>query len=170
MIGLSFERIAYFMARAQARPEAGCWLWPYRHPNGYGAVYGGGRNALPKTLLAHRVAWTLWNGEIPDGMNVLHRCDMPLCWRPDHLFLGTQADNVADCVAKGRRADRTAYRPIKSLAGENNPAAKLTQEQVVEIRRDYLPGRGSPTNQPRLAERYGVSKRAIHFIVHGRHW
>lgn len=77
-----------------------CWLWS-------GAIYaesGYGRLSFQrKALGAHRVAWQLVNGPIPDGMLVCHRCDNPPCVRADHLFLGTQSDNIADMWAKGRR-------------------------------------------------------------------
>ncbi len=79
-----------------------CWEWQGAHdPRGYGFIGapGGGKN-----LLAHRVSWELHNGAIPQGRYVLHRCDNPRCVRPDHLFLGTHADNMADRQAKGRQA------------------------------------------------------------------
>lgn len=80
----------------------GCWLWTGTKTKGYGMILGPGR--LP--LQAHRVAWTLIFGHIPDGLSVLHHCDVPLCVKPTHLWLGTQADNLADARAKGRRATR----------------------------------------------------------------
>lgn len=77
----------------------GCWEWQAssRNSRGYGAI---GVNSHPQ--LAHRVAWEVWNGPIPEGMHVLHRCDNRRCIRPDHLFLGTHLDNMRDAVAKGR--------------------------------------------------------------------
>ena len=80
-----------------------CWEWQaYRipPPSGYGQFGMGGRRG--RMHPAHRVAWLLWHGTIPEGMRVLHRCDNPPCVRPDHLFLGTQADNVRDMHQKGR--------------------------------------------------------------------
>lgn len=79
----------------------GCWEWQagtQKH-NGYGSFSMNGRD-----VKAHRVSWLLWYGEIPKGLRVLHRCDNPPCIRPDHLFLGTQKDNVLDAVAKGRHS------------------------------------------------------------------
>ena len=79
-------------------PNSGCWLFDSSpNPNGYGQI---SINLKPK--LAHRAAWELYVGEIPDGLNVCHKCDTPLCVRPDHLFLGTQMDNLRDASSKGR--------------------------------------------------------------------
>lgn len=80
--------------------EHGCLVWPYqlnRTGSGYGQVTISGRKEY-----VHRVAWELTNGPIPAGLQVLHRCDNPPCFEPDHLFLGTQADNIRDALAKGR--------------------------------------------------------------------
>lgn len=78
--------------------SADCWLWTgARTPTGYGALHGQER-------LAPRMAWTLSVGPIPMGLQVLHRCDNPPCVNPDHLWLGTQQDNMADMIAKGRAA------------------------------------------------------------------
>jgi hypothetical protein len=81
-------------------PDA-CWPW-LRSTNdkGYGRLMMGGKAGIA----AHRAAWTVTNGPIPKGLNVLHRCDNPPCCNPAHLFVGTQADNNADRHAKGRTA------------------------------------------------------------------
>lgn len=83
-----------------------CWEWTgARLPRGYGFAWD---NAVGANRLAHRLAWELTNGPIPDDLWVLHRCDNPPCVRPDHLFLGTAADNAHDMMAKGRgRRQRT---------------------------------------------------------------
>jgi hypothetical protein len=83
--------------------ETGCWEWQGAKTKGYGMI-GHGRRSDPGTRVkqVHRVAWELTYGPIPEGTSVLHSCDNPPCYNPTHLFLGTQADNVADMTAKGR--------------------------------------------------------------------
>jgi hypothetical protein len=138
-------------------PEIGqCWLWSASvfAKLGYGMFYLGQRQ-----LEAHRYSWELHNGEIPAGMWVLHRCDNRLCVNPGHLFLGTPADNVADCKKKGRQA-----------RGEKNSRAKLTEEQVREIRRRYERGWRTAQSGGVLAREFGVSPSTISQIVRGKHW
>lgn len=126
----------------------GCWLWTGHVQNyGYGEF---GRK--PRRWLAHRYSYTLAHGEIPKGQLVLHRCDTPRCVRPEHLFLGTDADNTADKVAKGRHG------------------GKLTPEQVREIKRELLENQGKYGFQTELARRYGVSDTQISSITKGKQW
>jgi len=93
-----------FLSKIDKTAPDGCWLWtagkfsPVRHGFGrYGAFWVGG-----KMRYAHRVAWEIFIGDIPSDMNVLHSCDNPPCCNPEHLFLGTQLDNVRDMISKGR--------------------------------------------------------------------
>lgn len=111
---LAIYNVAVSRAAAAATPDRfmvsfkkhdgpdGCWVWT-RHffDDGYGKFKGPGPDH--KTLQAHRYAYELFVGPIPEGMLVCHKCDNPPCVRPDHLFIGTHIDNIKDCIAKGRR-------------------------------------------------------------------
>lgn len=135
-----------------------CWLWiGYAHPNGYGLF-----STEKKQKGAHRVSWECFNGKIPNKLSVLHKCDVRHCVNPDHLFLGTQADNMADMKKKGR-----------STAGEKHAMAKLTPEQVSEIRSLYQVGK--PNNQSEFSQnglgvKFGVSGSQIRNIVKNLKW
>lgn len=136
----------------------GCWEWQgYKFSNGYGGIKS---HQGKRMLLAHRVSYAIAYGEIPEGKLVCHKCDNTKCVRPDHLFLGTQADNLLDMRRKGRSGDRRVY-------GEKNGSAKLTSNQVLEIRKRYLAG---GITQKALAGEYGVSLPLIEKIIGGRLW
>lgn len=149
----------------------GCWLWTGCRREPYGAVWIGGRSGGLQG--AHRVAYTLLRGPIPDGLQVLHDCpdgDNPLCVRPSHLFLGTQADNVADCLAKGRFAigDRNGSRQHRERLprGEAHPAARLSVEQVSSIRERWNAGESVTS----IASAMSVSRRTIRRVGTGAGW
>ena len=108
--------------------------------------YGG------KIVRAHRLAFQLGTGIDPQDKHVLHKCDTPSCVSPDHLYLGTNEDNIVDKVRKGR-----------SLSGSKNPSAKLSTRQVSSIRQDRR------TNMA-IAKEYGVSKNTIRNIKSGKSW
>lgn len=94
---------------ARVEKSDGCWLWTgAQHFRGYGAT-----TPIRGHTRAHRVSWVLTNGLIPDGAGVLHRCDTPLCVNPAHLYLGSQRQNLADCVARGRYGNKD--KPIEDL-------------------------------------------------------
>jgi hypothetical protein len=136
------------MRQVYAEPNTGCWLFAGSVTRiGYGLIKHGG-----VTKLAHRVAYETLRGPIPDGMCVCHRCDVRCCVNPDHLFLGTRADNMADMLSKGRQS-----------WGEGRWNAKLTPQEVLEI---YASTETSAT----LADRYGVGARAIRRIQAGERW
>lgn len=128
---------------------SGCWIWLGTTRAGYGLIRSG--RAM---VGAHRVAWQLYVGQIPTGMDVLHRCDIPACCNPGHLFIGTHADNMADKKAKGRNVN---------LSGERHGNAKLTWAQVEAIRSD-------DKSERILAQEYGVSSKTIHQVKHNRIW
>ncbi len=132
----------------------GCWLW-----TGLVTQYGYGRFSKSHRDFphAHRVAWELTNGPIPEITPcVLHRCDVRLCVRPDHLFLGTKRDNMRDRDAKQRQAK-----------GEHAGLVKLTAEQVLAIRHAYT---GRYGQSSALARQYGISTSTMFQILHRQTW
>jgi hypothetical protein len=133
-----------------------CWEWcAARNKWGYGRFYPQGGYS---SQYAHRYSYELFHGPIPPDLQVLHRCDNPCCVNPNHLFLGTQRDNVKDMIAKGHMVDNN---------GERSASAKLTAEQVRQIRQIHAQGE---INQTELAHRYQVSSRTIGYIVNRQKW
>ena len=134
-----------FFSKVSIDP-GGCHLWTAsKDKNGYGGIKIAG-----KQLRAPRVAWEIEYGPIPKGMCVLHKCDTPACVNPEHLFLGTMADNMADKINKGRGG----------VGGHN---AKLRLPDVFEIRKSSLTDR-------ELSERYGVGRTTIWAVRNGQNW
>jgi hypothetical protein len=145
-----------------------CWLWTANAlPAGYGkfTLRVDGRQ---RTLLAHRFSWLLTRGEIPEGQQVLHKCDNPSCVRPDHLFLGTQQDNVDDMIKKGRRIISTRRNTAsgKWVSGAQHRCAKLQDTDVIRIRALVASGR----TQISVADEFGVSRYAVSLIVLRKRW
>ena len=143
-----------FMARV-TKTEAGCWeyggakdKWGYTHVGIKG-----------KRTQAHRYSYEYHKGPIAPGLQVMHSCDNPACVNPDHLSLGTNSDNRQDAARKGRM-----------LRGQRHKKAQLTDEQVRQIREEYVFVHRRKTNQPELAKKYGVSVGAINHIVNRRTW
>ena len=131
--------------------SAGCWEWTGGYTgSGYGefSLDGGPVNA-------HRVAYMLGYGDIPDGMCVCLHCDNPRCVRLSHLFLGTHGDNARDSAVKGRRAK-----------GEKNGNSRLTESDIYEIRRLRLLG----VTQDFLAKMWRISQSHVHNIVYRKDW
>jgi len=130
----------------------GCWIWKKSTgSHGYGQFYPAKGNPLQ----AHRVSWFLTFGKIPTGMHVLHRCDNKRCVRPDHLFLGTHADNMRDKCNKGRQSHFASK-------GDACKYIKVTDAQVEEIRTRWRAGtRQKPGNAADLAKEYGVTRTRI---------
>jgi HNH endonuclease len=130
-----------------------CWEWTgYCDRKGYGKTFWGGRKQR-----AHRVAYELTYGPIPEGLNILHKCDNPPCCNPTHLIVGTQHENNTDKKTKGRQ-----FHPL----GERNPKVKLSWEKVREIRKMYSEG----VPQYLLAEQFSVTRASIYDIVNHKHW
>lgn len=143
-------------ARTSPEPNTGCWLWfGASDPRGYGSMKVHGA-----MVAVHRASFRLHFGEDPAERVVCHRCDVPACVNPEHLFLGTAADNVADMMRKGRH--RVSATP-NIVAGESHPGAKLTADQVREIRASKEP-------HTHIARRMGVSFSNVFAIRKGKKW
>lgn len=159
-----------FMAKVEIQ-ENGCWLWQgAKGKKGYGMFSMGPKykpdGSRRNTMVgAHRASYLLFKGEIPEhdsyhGLCVLHKCDNPACVNPDHLFLGTNEDNVHDMDAKGRRVNGPSY-------GSAHGNSVLNEKQVLEIM-ELLKAR-KPT-QKEIAKMYGVANTTINHIATGRLW
>lgn len=133
-------------------PNNGCWEWQgNKDKDGYGTLRWRGEQRT------HRVAWTLFHGKIQRGLYVLHKCDNPSCVNPTHLFIGDAKLNASDMISKGRQ---------RHPCGSVHHMAKLTENQVREIRRKYKAG----TRQSELAIRFGIKYVTINHIVCRRTW
>lgn len=138
---------AFVIERSIPVPDSGCWIWLGAWGfKGYGTTKAGGQN------YAHRLSYRAFVGPIPAGMLVCHKCDTRPCCNPDHLFLGTPADNIADASAKRRMHE-----------GLRNYNAKLTPETVRAIRESKLSGR-------EWARRLGISHATIRSARRGDTW
>lgn len=145
------QRIALFWSRVKVGEPDECWKWQGAHsPAGYGRFRWQGR-----TVQAHRLAFFLSGSYLPEDLHVCHACDNPSCCNPGHLFAGTDLDNRADQISKGR-----------DLKGEAASWAKLTEAQVREIRLLSLQN----WSQHRIAKHFGVTQGAIKNIVHRKTW
>jgi hypothetical protein len=147
-----------FWSRVQKDGPNGCWEWTGpRAGKGYGRVHVG------RTWAAHRYAWFLTNGPIPEGLFVCHHCDNPPCCNPAHLFVGTATDNVRDCVRKGRHVPGDGEGAPK---GEKHRLAKLTAAGVEQMRMRFQAGTPVTT----LAREFGVHPKRVTLIVLGEAW
>lgn len=176
--GFSEEEKKSFLMRISKESE--CWIWNgTKSSDGYGSLTLNG-----VTFSSHRLSWIFHRGPIPKDSNgktlcVLHNCpsgDNPSCVNPDHLWVGTQLENIQDRVRKGRTARTTGDRngtrthPETRPRGENHYNAKLTLDQVNSIRSRYRKyGKGGP-GQVALAKEFGVTQCLIGFIVRGESW
>lgn len=145
----------YITKVAMAAPDE-CWEWTAaRNRRGYGRFNYRGKNRH-----AHRLALEFRGVEIPDGMLALHSCDNPPCVNPAHLRVGTYADNAADMMERGRN------HPIEPGVGENNSFARLTESEVLAIRRMHASG----VRQMHIADAFGISRSLVWTIVHRISW
>jgi hypothetical protein len=130
--------IERFWAKVSKQPS-GCWLWTgSKRSKGYGA-FCYAKNGEVVQGRAHRFSWELHNGEIPDGLCVLHKCDVPSCVNPDHLWLGTKAENNRDMVAKGRRVVGGTYGGMYPR-GESHPNCRYEDAVIRDIRKRHACG------------------------------
>lgn len=141
-----------------------CWIWIAGKSNKYGNF-----NFNGKQYRVHRLMWESLYGPIPHGMVICHKCDNPPCCNPDHLFIGTQKDNIQDAARKGRIRNHmgcnggSEFNPTR---GENNGLAKLTEPDVKAIRELASQGHSSWV----LAKQYGVDPSAIRQVVKRQTW
>lgn len=142
-------RLSFESGFVRGKPDE-CWEWKHGRCQEYGISNGRG---------AHRVSWEVHRGPIPEGMYVCHRCDNPPCVNPDHLFLGTLQDNIADRVAKGRSSGDPAL-------GEAKVISKLTNAAVRDIRRRGKDGEFHHI----IAARFGVSRTTICNVINRKVW
>lgn len=160
-----------FGTKYMPEPNSGCWIWTgLTARNGYGRMLTKGKGG-PSTA-AHRVSWAIHHGLLPQDMDVCHKCDNRLCVNPDHLFLGTRSDNMIDCSKKGRNImqrhpERSSLNgnAVPRLKGVNHLQAKLTEAQVLEIRRA-----GGSTTMAELARRFGVDPSTVDRILRRKTW
>jgi hypothetical protein len=141
--------------------DTGCWIWNgclkscRRGTHRYGWV-----TYNKKQMAAHRAAWIIFNGELPKGAVVCHKCDVPSCTNPDHLFVGTQLDNVRDMVAKGRKWKGLILRKIDGKPSR----AKLSEADIAKIKELRLQG----WTQDALAKEFKVCQKSISNLLLGR--
>lgn len=148
------ESMKEFLKKVYPEPNTGCWLWGGAYnSNGYGTVYPMSHKSFN---LAHRYSYFIYKGGYNLKLNVLHSCDNPACVNPDHLFLGTQNDNVLDRHKKGRTAN-----------GVKIKRAKLDVNKVLEIRKLYATGKHSFST---LSKLYDVGDAAISKIINRQNW
>ena len=148
-----------FWSHVEKKGENECWNWiGNKNASGYGRIvvrYGSRKVGKRKFIAAHRHAYKITNGEIPDGMMIRHSCNNRACCNPNHLSIGTHQDNMTDMVLAGR-----------STYGERNPTSKLTACEVEQIRLSRKNG----YTLKELGRIYNVSLSNIHLICKGKSW
>lgn len=151
------EHLVERMMSGLVKLPSGCWVSKksYLHVNGYAFVVidrRPGKGLFRERV--HRLSYKHFKGPIPHNMVVCHKCDYRPCFNPDHLFMGTQHENLLDMARKGRRA------------GERSANAKLTEDKVIAILQAYAAG----GLQREIAERFGITQTAVSMIILGKRW
>ena len=142
-----------FWNRINKDTADGCWLWTAStYHDGYGQFY----DETHTPWRAHRFAYTMTHGPIPDGLQCLHKCDNRRCCNPSHLFLGTNAENRQDSVAKGRHA-----------YGSKHTSAKITESDVMAM---HELRKSSRISCQKIADRFGICQAHCSDILNGRKW
>lgn len=147
-------RLKNFWEKVDKSPHPkGCWIWTaFINPDGYGMFNAGNKHIAHASV----VLWVIAHGQIEGDLSVLHKCDNPACVNPKHLFLGTQTVNIMDMVSKNRH-----------IKGELSPQSKLTDAEVIEIRKRYA--KGGCTHRS-LAKEYGVDSSTITNAINHKYW
>ena len=146
-------QIHRLMKNSRRNEKTGCIERAAKNSRGYNSFNFRGRSDV-----AHRASYILHKGEIPDGLEVMHSCDNRICINPDHLSLGTRQDNMDDMAEKGRR---------KSVQGEKHSFAKLTEQDVLNIRASYKP---YVVTASQIAAKYGLMPATVYDIIARRIW
>lgn len=142
------------LLKSTKKASNGCWIWSgAKQPTGYGLLWV---SPLKKYEKTHRLSYKFFNGDIPDGKCVCHRCDNPSCINPEHLFIGSHAENAADKIAKGRQK-----------IGSQHGRAVLIESQILEIRKSYS---GKYGQLSELARQYNITPQSILAIVTRKNW
>ena len=157
--GITQELVDLILSRCE--PVGDCMIWTgatsKKNRAGHGRIVYKGR-----AIGAHRAVWAKVMGEIPDGMVICHKCDVPLCCNVDHMFMSTQLENVRDMIEKKRDKKR-------ALKGEESPNAKLTEEDVRYIKSVYIPYDKEYGCTP-LAKKFSIADSTISKIIKGTRW
>jgi hypothetical protein len=148
-----------FWDKVNKSSSNGCWEWTAStNGRGYGRFNSGKENGF-RLVGAHRLSYIIKYGPISDEICVLHKCDNRKCVNPDHLFLGTHADNALDKASKGR----VVSNPNR---GSKSNFAKLKENQVRQIKNKYRQG----VYQKDIAAEYGITQSAVSLIIRGKNW